>query len=319
MDNIFTDESFIKNKGLEKISELINDRDLAFLDDLCYKSIKIRDDLEMIDYIDIDYIKNKLNSVEDEKLRIKYHTLLLINYSFDLTFNLQDNKTLSNIFSLDIDIDKKMFNLIDFKYDGKIFKLKDRLVLSLQKNMNLTLLNFLIKHFKNELNFSEFKLEQDFLYKGSLYKDFILKAIEVKLFDFNNLNIKCYSNKFTILNYLARTTIFHDSNEPSFYKDTFIFYYSLGYNYDFDELANKYKVLIEDIKEAKQNLKDNKSKLNFILQTMHIDINNDERDLINKAKNSIKTIDNLKQDIQDIIYKIELGNIELERERNRNK
>ena len=93
----------------------------------------------------------------------------------------------------------------------------------------------------------------------------------------------------------------------------------MGYNYDFDELANKYKVLIEDIKEAKQNLKDNKSKLNFILQTMHIDINNDERDLINKAKNSIKTIDNLKQDIQDIIYKIELGNIELERERNRNK
>lgn len=56
-----------------------------------------------------------------------------------------------------------------------------------------------------------------------------------------------------------------------FYKDTFIFYYSLwAYNYDFDELANKYKVLIEDIKEAKQNLKDNKS-TNFILQTMHID------------------------------------------------
>ena len=226
---------------------------------------------------------------------------------------------LMNIFSLDIDIDKKMFNLIDFKYNEKMFKLKDRLVLSLQKNMNLNLLNFLIKHFKNELNFNEFKLEQDFLYKGSLYKDFILKAIEIKLFDFNNLNIKCYSNKFTILNYLARTTIFHDSNEPSFYKDTFIFYYSLGYNYDFDELADKYKVLIEDIKEAKQNLRDNKSKLNFILQTMHIDINNNERDLINKAKNSIKTIDNLKQNIQDIIYKIELGNIELERERNRNK
>ena len=52
---------------------------------------------------------------------------------------------------------------------------------------------------------------------------------------------------------------------------------------------------------------------------MHIDINNNERDLINKDKNSIKTIDNLKQNIQDIIYKIELGNIELERERNRNK
>ena len=39
MDNIFTDENFIRNKGLEKISELINDRDLAFLDDLCYKSV----------------------------------------------------------------------------------------------------------------------------------------------------------------------------------------------------------------------------------------------------------------------------------------
>ena len=33
----------------------------------------------------------------------------------------------------------------------------------------------------------------------------------------------------------------------------------------------------ESQKRILQNLKDNKSKLNFILQTMHIDINNDER------------------------------------------
>ena len=313
MDNIFRDKDFIKNKQLINIIDYIAEKDLELIDKIINNSIQVKNSIEIIDYIDIKYIEEELMKIKDDKYRIKIYTLILINYSFDLTFNLYDNKTISKLFSLNVNIDKKLFDLVEFKYGKHNLKLKNKLVFSLQKNMNIKLLEFLIKHFKKDLTFKYFKINHDFLYSSNLNQEFIKKSMEIGLFDMNDLNIKAQVKPCSALDFIGREKVFHDANENPNIKKSFIFLYSLGINYNFELLSQEYKTLINEIKFAKNNLEKNKRKLNLILQTIHIDILNQEKDILKNAENTITTLESIKLDIINIKNEIELGNLELKR------
>lgn len=314
MDNIFMDNDMLVNSSIVGVFKFLNESDLNFINRICGNSVKAKNRLDVIDYIDLEYIRTELELIDDIDLREKLYTLILINYSFDLTFNLYDNKTISRLFSLDININKEIFDSVSFKYGDKDLKLKDKLTFSLQKNMNIKLLEFLIKHYSNELSFEHYKIVPDLLYKSSLYKEFIIKALDINLFNMNNLNIKCSYDKCSALDYIGRDKVFNELKEDPDKKESFIFLYGLGVEYDENKLSKEYKKLIDDIKKSRSELNKNKENLSNTLKELNLSSKSDSFDIVQQGSIALKQLEDIKISIEKILHEIKLGEIELRRQ-----